>query len=202
MDSSVRTMGGYIISMEQPRTPILLLKASHFSCLLCVFDNTKKGQKILLMQVISAVKPPWSRNNSCRLTDISNLLTLTFDKKKKKEKNQRALYQGYKWLQIPCLGEAGERANICLKQICYCQSFHQDPSPYVTSSAVIWKHVASLSFWLWFWCVYCSWAENGMDVYIAFRFRSPHFTVKCFPFQIDMDVGDAEIEFCNIKASS
>ena len=33
-------------------------------------------------------------------------------------------YQGYKWLQISCLGIQGGAANIFHRRICYCHSFH------------------------------------------------------------------------------
>ena len=36
---------------------------------------------------------------------------------------------GYKWLQISCVGDSGGAANICLRLICYCQSFHHPATP-------------------------------------------------------------------------
>ena len=64
-----------------------------------------------------------------------------------------------------------------------------------------WHGRSECYIWLLFWCVYCGWTENVMDVYIAFRFRSSHFTVKCFHSEPTW-MWNAEIEFCNIKASS
>ena len=89
-------------------------------------------------------------------------------------------YQGYKWLQISCLGIQGGSSQY-LPQADMLLSFFSPARPF------IWKHPVMLHYncaiWLWSLCVYCGWTEGVMDVYIAFRFPSFHFPGGMFPLE-------------------
>ena len=129
MDPSVRTMGGYILSMEQPRTPILLLKARHFSPLLPTSDekNRKNAKNLVNARYIFCL---WNSHHdpliTVRLCVYSpyrhfSCFTVTLDKK---EKSNRCIetINGYKF---HVLGRRGGATNICLQQICYCHSCYR-----------------------------------------------------------------------------
>ena len=91
-----------------------------------------------------------------------------------------SLYQGYKWLQISCLGIQGGSSQY-LPQADMLLSFFSPARPF------IWKHLVMLHYncaiWLWSFCVYCGWREGVMDVYIALRFPSFHFPGGMFPLE-------------------
>ena len=113
--------------------------------------------------------------------------TLIFDRKKKLRK-VKALYQGYKWLQISCVGETGGKRQYLPQADMLLSVFSPRPplcdvvsSDLKTSCLFVVLTVILVCLLRfsgkWNGCLYC------------FSFPKPTLYSEMFPFRIDMDVG-------------